>query len=253
LNEKNLAINKNILLICSICKSDDKISNHNCIVCNRPVHALDTCSKIFDSEDTYGTQRICISCQNISKNDILHAIDSNQVENWRNLTVKSTKKKSRYLDKNNICLDLEETKLKNIPILQNGNNINFKAINIKGKKISLIQTCAFDSIYQIFLVALFQSEDFKTKVIEYSNKNMFFQLIFDTFSKDLSKNTYYSRAVILSDIFEATETLNNCFLINCKVSVGYLCKQLFNNVPSFKELTSCNKCHDMREKLFPTI
>jgi len=82
---------------------------------------------------------------------------------------------------------------------------------------------------------------------------MFFKLIFDTFSTGLSKNTYYSRAVILSDIFEVTETFNNCFLINCEVSVGYLCKQLFNNVPSFKELTSCNKCHDIREKLFPTI
>jgi len=155
LNEKNLAINKDILLIC---KSDDKISNHICIVCYRLVHALDTCSKIFDSEDTYSTQRICISCQNISKNYILYAIDSNEVENWRNLTVKLIFKKSRYLDKNNICLDLEKTKLKDILILRNGNNINFKAINIKGKKISLIQTCVFNSIYQIFLVALFQSE-----------------------------------------------------------------------------------------------
>jgi len=56
-------------------------------VCNRSVYAFDTCSKIFDSEDTYGTQRICILYKNISKKDILHATDSNEVENWLNLTV----------------------------------------------------------------------------------------------------------------------------------------------------------------------
>lgn len=72
---------------------------------------------------------------------------------WKiGLILKSTKKKSRYLDKNNICLDLEKTKLRNIPILQNGNNISLKPINIKGKNLSLIQTCAFDSIFQIFLL-----------------------------------------------------------------------------------------------------
>jgi len=116
----------------------------------------------------------------MSKKNILNAINSNEVENWRGLTLKSAKKKSRYLDKNNICLDLEKTKLRNIPILQNGNNISLKPINIKGKKFSLIQTCASDSIFQIFLLALFQSEEFKTIATDLDNT--FFKIILDTWN-----------------------------------------------------------------------
>lgn len=184
--------------------------------------------------------------------DILNAIDSNE-ENWRGLTLKSARKKSRYLDKSNICLDVEKTKLKNIPILQNGNNISLKPIIIKDKKLSLIQTCAFDSIFQIFLLILFQSQDFKTVATDLDDSNTFFKMILDTFTNGISKNTYCTRAIILSEIFEAKETFDNCFIVNCEVSVGYLCKKLFHNIPSLKEITSCNICNNMREKSFFTI
>lgn len=118
--------------------------------------------------------------------------------------------------------------------MRNGNNINLKPINIKGKKFLLIHTCAFDSIFQIFLISLFLSEDFKAKVTDYSNKNMFFKQISDTFSQGLSRNRYYLRAIILSDIFEAKETFNNCFLINCEVSVGVYVNNCLMMSPALK-------------------
>ena len=111
-----------------------------------------------------------------------------------------------------------------------------KPINIKGKKLSLVQTCAFDSIFQIFLLTLFQSEDFKTVATDLSNDNIFFKIILDTFIHGISENTYYSRGIILSDFFETKETFDNCFIINCEVSVGYLCKKLFHDIPSLKEI-----------------
>lgn len=52
-DEKNLATNKDILPICSVCKSGDKLSNHICIVCNRSVHVFDTYSKTFKSFKTH--------------------------------------------------------------------------------------------------------------------------------------------------------------------------------------------------------
>lgn len=250
---QNLSRDTSLHINTCLCKSENKPSNKNlCIACNTPVHISEECSKIFDSE-TYGKQRICTSCQHIPKQDILNAIDSNNIENWRGLALKSTKKKSTYLDKNEMVFDLKETRLKNIPILRNGNNINLKAITIKGKKISVIHTCGFDSIFQTLLIALFQSEHFKTTIVKISDSNLFLQIILDAFKNGLTKHTYYLRGVIVSDIFEAKETYDNCFIINCEVSLGYLCNKLFYNIYSIKEITSCNVCKNMREKLLPTI
>lgn len=137
--------------------------------------------------------------------------------------------------------------------MRNGSNINLKSSNIKGKKISLIQTCGFDSLFQIFVIALFQSENFKNTVADLSPRNNFFNMILKTSIQGLTKNTYYSRAIILSEIFEAKETFDKCFLSNCEVSIGYLCKKIFNDISSFKEITSCNVCNNAREKSFATI
>lgn len=201
---------------CSVCKSNDEPTDaHSCIVCNKLIHMCNKCLKINDTDEAHGTsvQRICTSCQNIPKKGILNAIDSNEVENWRGLTLKPAKKKSRYLDKSDICLDLEKSKLGNIPILRNESNTDLRPVNIKGKKMSLIQTCSFDSIFQIFLVTLFQSENFKTAVIDLDNKN-FFKMISNTSIHGLSKNTYYTKAIILSEIFfEAKETYMMCMTI----------------------------------------
>lgn len=176
---------------CLSCKSKDKPTNeYLCIAWYTRAYMFDECSKIFDNE-TYDMQKICTSCQNIPKTDILNAIDSNEIEDWRGLSLKSKKKKSRYLETNDIVFDLKETKLRNIPILQNGNNINLKSINIKGKKMSIIQTCAFDSIYQIFLISLLQSENFKTAASDISDRNIFLQIILDSFTNGLTKHTYY--------------------------------------------------------------
>ncbi|EZA50282.1 hypothetical protein X777_11293 [Ooceraea biroi] len=126
--------------ICFTCKSNDKSTSTqlcNCIVCNKFLHAFDGCSKVFDTENTQSTQRICTLCKNISKNDILNADSTN------------------------------------IPILRNGSNVNLKPVNVKGKKISVIQTCAFDSIFQIFLIMSFQSEDIKAMTTRYSNENLY--------------------------------------------------------------------------------
>jgi len=253
--EQPLSVNETPLGadICLACESGDKPANkYLCIVCNILVHNSSECSKIFDNED-YNMQRICTSCQNIPKTDILNAIDSNEVENWRGLSLRSAKKKSRYLEKNNIVFDSKETKLRNIPILLNGNNINLKPINIKGKKMSIIQTCAFDNIFQIFLISLFQSEHFKMAVSNISDSNSFLQIILDTFKNGLTKHIYYLRCVLMSDIFQAKETYDNCFLVNCETSIGYLCRKLFYNICSVKEITSCNTCGNKREKIFPTI
>lgn len=98
--EQNLSMDKNTsyrshntdINACLACQSGDKpTNNHLCNkhLCNKLVHTSSECSQIFHvEEESKRIQRICSSCQNMSKKDILNAIDSNKLENWRGLTLK---------------------------------------------------------------------------------------------------------------------------------------------------------------------
>lgn len=65
-----------------------------------------------------------------------------------------------------------------------------KPVNIKRKKVTLANTCAFDSIFQLFLAAIFDSDVFENKCKEMTQENVFFQIIRDTSTKGIPRNTY---------------------------------------------------------------
>ncbi|KYN28157.1 hypothetical protein ALC57_02429 [Trachymyrmex cornetzi] len=46
---------------------------------------------------------------------------------------------------------------------------------------------------------------------------------------------------------------NNCILINCEVSVGFLRRNLFNKYPSFKEVSKCDKGCPEKFKTLPLV
>lgn len=239
---------------CPACKNNDFPSDaHKCHICNKNVHALDSCSKAIEEEDEgFGQKRICITCQCISPR-ITNKISSlNDVENWRGLAI--PKSKSRYLHKNFQKNEfILHDKLSKIPILSNGNCLKLKAINIKKKKLTLANTCAFDSVFQLFLAAVYDSKTFANKCNLMAKENLFFQMVLDTSTKGISKNTYYNRAKILQDIFPVEIGSHNCGFINCEVAVAYLCTKLFLTTPSLEETSSCDEGCPQRKKCFPTL
>lgn len=155
---------------------------------------------------------------------------------------------SEYSDTSYILYD----KLSKVPILSNGNCLKLKAINIKRRKLTLANTCAFDSVFQLFLAVVYDSKEFANKCNLMAQTNLFFQMMLDMSTKGISRTTYYNCAKILQDIFSVQIGSHNCGFINCEVTVAYLCTKLFLTT-SLKETSSCDEDCQPREKYFPTL
>lgn len=81
---------------CPACKNGDQPSGaHICYICQKNVHALDSCSAPV-GEEGYGQKRICKNCQKTS--NIQSTIASREAEDWHGLVItQETQPKGRYL------------------------------------------------------------------------------------------------------------------------------------------------------------
>lgn len=145
---------------CPVCANGDNPTGaHKCDICKKDVHAIDQCSVAL-GEEGYGQTRICRDCN--TKNIAKDILPTREVENWRGLATKEKKTRSKYLQEDNLqqhCLFND--KLTKIPIMKNGGNITTKSVKLGAKRISLSNTCAFDSILQLFIVAHFDKNEIK--------------------------------------------------------------------------------------------
>lgn len=238
---------------CFACSNNHYPSGpYKCYICEKNVHLFSACSKPIEGEVEGYEKRICIACHRLSITNTQEMANLNEIENWRGLA-KSTSK-SRYLrgtfkDKEFILHE----KLSKVPILSNGNSLYLKPINIKGRKITLANTCAFDSIFQLFLSAVYDSKAFSTICDKLAKQNLFFQMIRNTSVKGISKQTYSLRATLLQEIFPIETGPHNCAFINCEVTAAYLCAKLFSTTPSLQETSSCDHGCQSRIKHFPTL
>lgn len=133
---------------------------HTCYICQKAVHAIDACSTPI-GEEGYGQKRICKKCKvSGNANEILA---TREIEDWRGLASK-TSSKGRYLQRGNVEQDFLLEKLQKVPIIKNSNNISVKVTKIKNQRYSLTNTCAFDSILQLFITAYFDMKCIKDLV-----------------------------------------------------------------------------------------
>lgn len=75
----------------------------------------------------------------------------------------------------NLEQDFSLDKIQKIPIIKHGGNISIKSVQIENQKFSFTNTCAFDSILQLFISAYFDKNYIKD-LIHKENSNMFFKL-----------------------------------------------------------------------------
>lgn len=157
---------------CPACANGhEPTGGHTCYVCKKYVHALDGCS-ISIGEEGYEQQRICVVCQQI--NNVQDIIATKEIENWRGLVTADTQPKGRYLQKDSIRNNfLLNSNICKIPIMKNGNDLSLRPVHIGKEKCSLTNTCAFDSILQLFLAAYFDIEIIRdlifTKILNFLN------------------------------------------------------------------------------------
>jgi len=237
---------------CPACKNGDQPSGaHKCYVCQKNVHALDLCSTPV-GEEGYGQKRICKNCQKSS--NVENILASREVEDWRGLVTTQEKKlKGRYLQGTSIQNEfLLDKNIRKMPIIKNGGNVNIKAVTFGKKKYSFTNTCAFDSILQLFIAAYFDKNNIKNFINNELN-NIFFKLICDMVSHGVRTLSYRLRAEVLMKIFSNSTLPNNSILIDCQVTVGYLCNKLFIEYPTFREISKCSSCCKERLKILPLV
>ncbi|KAM0727893.1 hypothetical protein ACS0PU_005362 [Formica fusca] len=138
-----------------------------------------------------------------------------------------------------------------MPIIKNGGNISIKAAKLGHNKISLTNTCAFDSTLQLFIAAYFDKEEIKS-FISSQESNIFLKLVLDAATR-ITQQSYKLRAQILKEIFTNKILSNTCILVDCAVNVGSLCNKLFAKCPFFKEISTCSNGCLKREKDFPLL
>jgi len=66
-------------------------------------------------------------------------------------------------------------KIMKIPIMKNGGNITMQSVKLDNKRFSFTNTCAFDSILQLFIAAYFDKDEIKNFIL-LNNLHIFFSI-----------------------------------------------------------------------------
>jgi hypothetical protein len=240
---------------CPICAGGNVPGGaHTCVVCMKAVHPFPPCSlAIPGEEEGYGERRVCASCNEQTPHSAPHIIGANSQENWRGLakTPKRTKK-SGYLQSKYNPTTFSELKRKEIPVIKNANCIDLRAVNVEGKNITLANTCAFDSLAQILLVAYFDHPTVTAHVDQHENIALFKMLL--TIAKsNINVSTYRDRCKMLMAVFpeRMRNTIGNNWELSSECTPLLLLGNVLKTVPAFHELTRCDKCeHETRREMY---
>lgn len=154
--------------------------------------------------------------------------------------------------------------LQHVPVLQNGCDTRY------GNQILTTQyTCAFDSIFSIFVCLYADNLNFRADIDFNSSK--FSELIKTFFhttnSMSQSKSSglekvYIDRNIVLNDLY-SNWCLNNISMnsyrkyIDCRVGIGdlygRLCSQIEENIASVMEEKTCNNCDTKTSRFLPFL
>ncbi|XP_015121480.1 uncharacterized protein LOC107044194 [Diachasma alloeum] len=223
-----------------------------CIVCRNLIHSTDIYSVPCNEDDRGVPQgRLCKSCAR--RSDAGQLIETHCMENWKGQAMKFHQKEIRghFLQKKYSKAILAETKkLAKVPILRTGTDPDLKAVSLNNKKLNLINTCAFDSLFQLFLSVLYDSDKFRERVERLRLGNFFLKMLLDVRQNGVNKGAYVLRAKMLWPISEIRRETAECITIDARMTVGGLCRNLLKEAPCFEEISKCDTCNYQRKKEF---
>lgn len=141
---------------------------------------------------------MCLAChQSKTAKEI---IASRFEENWRGKgkTSKKQKRASKYLNNEAYMYDvLNFPNNLSIPVMKNGSH-GCGVITNRTGSIGVANTCAFDSVLQVLILAFAENRELRETV--QSNKNSFIQLALNIHAKGLKgRHAYCTRTKILHE------------------------------------------------------
>ncbi|CAD6208987.1 GSCOCG00010799001-RA-CDS [Cotesia congregata] len=230
-------------------------SKSNCVRCAKTLQDSDS-FLVDESDDAYSKHRLCSQCNKLGSLDTKEMLGKREFENWRGQGQPPKKKNSRSLyigtKSKNVKEMLEHKKCKGLPILKRGDSKDLKAIKINNRWISLYNTCPFDSLFQLMLVAACDFPVINTKIATEKN-NSLYEAVHDALQKTISTKTYRTRAKILLTHFKVLKSVNNVDFVTCETSVGSFAAKLFNNQSSYEETLDCPRGCASRTISLPVI
>lgn len=154
---------------CPVCASGNKPDGaHTCITCKKFVHIIGGCSIAIGEEEGYGEKRLCHDCANTADNfeKTDDSIDKADFSSTGPPAKKAYRRPAKYLGnrRDDVRDSLLWEKNRPIPIIRNGNAINLEPIKIQNQKVSLSNTCGFDSIMYMMIVAVMDFPHLRNKV-----------------------------------------------------------------------------------------
>jgi len=136
-------------------------------------------------------------------------------------------------------------------VLRNGNSCT--PIRLSKKRFIIRNTCPFDSVAIIIVMAYYDNHNYKCYLDNCEN-------IFISFCKDLAfqgptKTIYKERGAILKDIFQDATGISGVSIIDTTCNVAYIINKLLKDAPSATETLSCTNenCTNNKSYSNPTI
>ncbi|KAJ6642712.1 NOF-FB transposable element, partial [Pseudolycoriella hygida] len=162
-------------------------------------------------------------------------------ENWGKRPKRKTKKSKYLASAPNWGLNTNIEKKVKIGTLLNG-NLSRVVYKVGKQIVALRNTCAFDSIAQIFAAAYAYMPTFRRYMEE--SEDDFFKLAIALAKNENMRKINTLRAKLLYGIFET----NSCEFVSTS-----LVKKLFKHTPSYVEIHKCGLCKESTQHHFFTV
>lgn len=135
-----------------------------------------------------------------------------------------------------------KAKIKVIGLVKNGNTSKFKPIQLDGENYVILNTCAFDSVTQILVVAYCDSNDYASFVIKRKNESTLWHLVFALLRDGVTIQTYKKRANILKQLYPGEPTTNGTTILSVEQPVDNMLMKLLQNDESVEIVEKCTSC-----------
>ncbi|XP_036326593.1 uncharacterized protein LOC118739408 isoform X1 [Rhagoletis pomonella] len=236
---------------CEICKTICLPgSGYPCVLCSNVVHRK--CSKAINEEGNYSQKRMCKNCSHDNHKGARLALKS--CENWRGEGIEKVSKPGKYLGRNKSAVkdSLTFETFKKIPILKNGSSMGLEFTKIGNSKITVSNTCAFDSLFQILLAAAVDNAHIKDYIKDKRQDNLLFNVIDYTMgSLKITPKTYVMRAEAIMSTIPIIKKSNTMQYIDAATNIATLYENLFARQPTLIKQSEC--CGENVEKIVPFL
>jgi len=126
-------------------------------------------------------------------------------------------------------------------------------IKIDGISYTLLNTCPFDSVFQILCTAYVDNTEYAQFINSKLEEDLMFKTVSRAIRDGINAQTYTRRATLLKSLHQPIQCSEYLVTINCATTVCYIIKELFKSYPSYEEELTCTNCKTFNIKKHTTI